>query len=76
MTLRKARSAWARRRRRYVVGYIASGNCLYHHQRWDFRKRVSLPLTRKEAEALLKKMPATGAAIFELTPIAVGGGAR
>ena len=76
MTLKQAASQWARRRRKYVVGYIASGNVLYHHQRWDKGKTIALPMTRREAETLLSKMPCPGCAIFELTPIAIGGGAR
>ena len=74
MTLKDARGRWGRRRRRYVVGYIASGNVLYHHERWDKRKQVSLPLTLKEAKQRLAKMPSPGCAIFELVPIANGGG--
>lgn len=76
MTLKEATRRWASRRRQYVVGYIASGNCLYHHQRWDKQKQVSLPMTLKQARTTLKRMSSPGAAIFRLTPIQTGGGSR
>lgn len=81
MTLREAKRRWSQRRRKYVVGYIGSGNCIY----WDASGRkvdksgryaASDPMTLKEARALLAKMPSRGAAIFELRPIAIGGGPR
>lgn len=74
MTVGEARTRWATRRRRYVVGYIASGNVLYHHERWDKRKRIALPMTLREAQTLLAKMPSPDCAIYELRPIAIGGG--
>lgn len=76
MTLKSAARQWARRRRQYVVGYIASGNALYHHERWAKGKRVRLPMTLREARSRLIGMPSPGCAIFKLTPIEIGGGAR
>lgn len=75
MTLKEARSKWNRRRRQYVVGYVASGNSLYTTGRW-VRHRTSEPMTRREAQALLDAMPSRGAVMFRLTPVAVAGGSR
>lgn len=81
MTIKDAKRRWSSRRRQYVVGYIHSGNCIF----WDGRRgkraapglySASDPMTLKEAKQLLVDMPSPGAAIFRLTPIAVGGGAR
>lgn len=83
LTLPRAKQQWATRRRRYVVGYIGSGNVIF----WDrYGKKPTLkheaeyaasdPMTLREARALLANMPAAGAAIFELKPIVVGGGQR
>lgn len=74
MTLREAQRRWSVRRRQYVVGYIASGNTLYHHEKWDKRHTIPLPMTLREARTRLAQMPSTGCAIFQLTPIAIGGG--
>lgn len=76
MNLKQGRQQWAKRRRAYVVGYLASGNVLYHHERWDKGKRVPLPMTLKEAQQRLDTMPSPGCAIFRLEPIAIGGGKR
>lgn len=70
MTLKEARQSWSKRRRRYVVGYLSSGNMIYT----DPHREIAFPMTKKEAVAQLRSMVDSGAAIFELKPIVLGGG--
>lgn len=77
MTLKTARRRWATRRRKYVVGYIRAGNTLYvgdSAQYFSEANNCTDPLSLRQARQLLARMPSSGAAIFELTPIELGGG--
>lgn len=67
-----------KRRNRYTVGYIGAGNLVYGKKFGaKFPTLVGnavethYPLTRKEAERLIKLMPSADCAIFELVPVEV-----
>lgn len=74
MTVNEARMQWWTRRKRFVVGYVASGNLLYGGSWSKTRARHNdaiFPLTRKQAEVKLAEMASPGAVIFELRPMNV-----
>jgi len=60
----------AKRRARFLVGYICSGNLVFGKPAAVLDNGV-WPLTRKQAEAVLNEMPSSDCAIFELIPRAV-----
>jgi hypothetical protein len=73
MTLKKARASTSKRRRRFLVGYVMPGNLVFGHgthEAW-MKNDCTDPMTRVEAERLLKTMPSPGAAIFEIVPVKV-----
>lgn len=74
-TLKYAREQWSKARKRYVVGYLRHGNCLYSTplggEKGFHGHEGSLPFTLKEANTLLEEMPSPNAAIFELRPVAI-----
>jgi len=74
MTLNQAKRQWVKRQRRYAVGYVASGNTMYF-SRYQLRGPIGDapvdPMTLTEASMKLAMMPCSGAAVFELMPVAV-----
>lgn len=73
---KNAKARMAKRRTRFVVGYIGAGNIVFG-RRSDPRKEefgftdACEPLTMAQAKRLLAGMPCSDCAIFELVPVEV-----
>lgn len=81
LTLTKAKERFKKRQRRFVVGYLQSGNGIRTNgfksigYGTGYRGHTySDPMTWKEASALLATMPCSRCAILELAPVALNGG--
>lgn len=70
MTLKDAKTQWATRQKKYLVGYIASSNTLYGGGPINLYTCVD-PLTRAQAAKRLSEMPCSGCAVFELVPVQI-----
>lgn len=63
----------AKRRDRFVVGYLGSGNGLFGKNTKPAGEPSDMidPMSRAKAERILKEMPCADCAIFELIPVKV-----
>lgn len=70
---RTPKARMAVRRDRFVVGYLSGGNIVFGRasRRGNVWHDAAEPMTRLQAERLLRTFPCSGAAIFELVPIKV-----
>ena len=74
---KRAKDRMSKRRARFVVGYITSGNGVYSTgQTWGNEDHPDshgfmVPMTRTKAKGLLTTMPCADCAIFELVPVEV-----
>lgn len=64
------------RKDRYIVGYKGAGNIVYGKRHLEVSNKKAAPaedyahpMTEHQAKRGLKKMPCTGAVIFELVPV-------
>lgn len=75
MTTTQAKARMAKRRDRFVVGYVLPGNALFTSRDSGgatngFIGTSSIePMTKRQAERLLAQMPCAGCAILELVPV-------
>lgn len=71
MTVAEAREAYKKRTRRYVVGYLREGNCVYGSAVGSSSTDAINPKTLTEARRWAEDLLDDGAAVFELVPIEV-----
>jgi hypothetical protein len=57
------------RKDRFVIGYRAEKNCIYGKEPPE--SNIS-PMSLRQAQRKLKRMPMRGAAIFKLVPLKAG----
>lgn len=75
MSKKDAKGRMARRRDRFIVGYVGPKNCLFgKNKQLGETGDVSEPMNRTQARKLLMQMPCDDCAIFELVPVELNTG--